>query len=126
MDQKDLRNRLACPRRSSRAWRNNRDFRQPVRYARREYASLPTSRDPVCEHHLVSCRIGITAESARQEKSALTYVPINRPRNRGVAAAPAGQGEAEAIACAPKFHPLANFAERFRNALEREGWLRVE
>src|SRR6202162_3244654 len=54
-----------------------RDFRQPVRYARREYASLPTSRDPVCEHHLVSCRIGITPESARQKKSEITYVPIN-------------------------------------------------
>src|ERR1700674_3010928 len=54
-----------------------RDFRQAVRYARRGYASLPTSRDPVCEHHLVSCRIGITPESTRQEKSEMTYVPIN-------------------------------------------------
>jgi hypothetical protein len=65
----------------------------------------------------VSCRPFVTR---------LAFVPPVDREIAGVAAAPAGQGEAEAIACAPKFHPLANFVERFRNALEREGWLRVE
>src|ERR1700726_2804836 len=58
-----------------------RDFRQPVRYARREYASLPTSRDPVCEHHLVSCRIGITRNPRVKKKvRLLMYRLINHRR----------------------------------------------
>src|ERR1700688_1889099 len=57
--------------------RQPRDFPQPVRYARRGCASLPASYDPICEHRLLSCLLRITSDASRQEKSAVTYVPIN-------------------------------------------------
>src|SRR6266852_5526447 len=45
-----------------------RDVRPPVRYARRGCASLPASRDRVCEHRLVSYHLRITRDSRCQEK----------------------------------------------------------
>src|ERR1700681_3511383 len=66
--------------RSSGIAQQPRGFRQPVRFARRGCGSLPTSRDPVCEHHLLSCRKGIIADPSRQEESAYTYKLINRYR----------------------------------------------
>src|ERR1700674_5349948 len=61
--------------------RQPRDFRQPVRYARRGCASPPASYDLICDRRLLSCLLRITRDSSRQEKSAVTYVPINSVRN---------------------------------------------
>src|SRR5262245_15688376 len=59
----------------------HRAFRPPVRYARRACASPPASRDPACEHHLVSRNIEIRPDSPRQQKCAITYGRINNVRD---------------------------------------------
>jgi REP element-mobilizing transposase RayT len=70
--------------RSSGIAQQPRGFRQPVRFARRGCGSLPTSRNPVCERHLLSCRKGIIADPSRREKSAYTYKLINRRRSHTI------------------------------------------
>src|SRR5277367_5395201 len=55
-----------------------RGSRQLVRYAPPARASLPTSRDPACAHHLASSHHRINPDASCLQKNESTYGRINK------------------------------------------------